>query len=448
MKDIISEIELKNIIDKMHDEIIVFDDNFKIVYANEASFKHYGVESKNLIGKNFDELDGVYWANSTLPIVYKTKKTESRRQVTNLGHIILTTSVPIFDDKGEILYVVQNVNDLSHINQIIKESEVRKTITSEEKISILYSSKEMQKVYMTIEKIKDIKSPCLILGETGTGKSYLANYIHNQSKRKEKPFVSLNCGCMNPNLIESELFGYKKGAFSGASSAGKKGIVEMADGGTLFLDEISEIPYDLQSKLLLFIQEQEFIPVGGVKKEKVDVKIITATNRSLQHMVENKTFREDLYFRINTFELNLPALKERKEDILNFLTYYLNLYNEVYDKKCIFSKGALEILENYSWPGNIRELANVVEKIVVLSKDNEIKISDLPSNLFKIDVVSVENNSFVEMAESKKLDDILYEVEKRKIISCYEKHKNSVKVAKELGISQPRAYRLIKKYIG
>lgn len=439
----ISYQEFKNVIDNLHDEIMIFDHDYKLIYLNEASIRHYGLSPKNLIGKRFDELDDVYWGNSTLPEVYETKQIVAKRQITNLGNDILTISVPIFDENNSLKYVAQNVNDIYYINEINKAEE--KSVQVSKNMSTLdddfvYKSDIMQEFVSTIDMIKDVSSPCLILGETGTGKSHIARYMHNHSKRKKGPFVAVNCGCMNPNLIESELFGYRKGAFSGASNCGKKGIVEIANGGTLFLDEISEIPYDLQSKLLLFIQEQKFIPLGCEKEHHVDVKIIAATNRSLQQMVENKSFREDLYFRLNVFEVTIPPLRERNEDVEILANHFLEIYNHVHKKAHVITREAMKAMEQYSWPGNIRELSHLIEKIVVLTNHEEITIKDLPKTLFQL----VESKPvFRDMS----LNEILEDVEKKVIIEAYQKHKSSVQVAKALNISQPKAYRLIQKYV-
>ncbi|NCC16094.1 MAG: histidine kinase [Clostridia bacterium] len=440
---IISSDVLRSVINQLHDEIMIYDNEYRLVYLNKASLRHYGIPPEKLIGKKFDELDQVYWGNSTLPLVYKTKQMVTKRQITNLGQDILTISVPIFDDKGNIQYVAQNVNDIYYINQISKAEEASVLVMNDksEKEAFLYKSEKMKEILLMAEKLKNIQSPMLILGETGTGKSFMAQHIHNCSNRSKKPFVVLNCACMNPNLIESELFGYKRGAFSGANASGKRGIVEIADGGTLFLDEISEIPFELQSKLLLFLQSQEFIPIGGENKQKVNVKIIAATNRSLKQMVQAGSFREDLYFRLNTFEITVPPLRERKEDITTLLQYYLQHFNHIYGQGHRFDEEALKILEYYVWPGNVRELSHVMEKLVVLSKEEAIHISDLPKDLFQI------------TSEQKTLDihrglnDVLEEVEREMVLTAYKEYKTSVKVAKVLGISQPKAYRLIQKYI-
>ena len=438
--------EFKMIIDNLHDEIMVYDDNYKLVYLNNASKRHYGIEPKEMIGKDFNSLNETYWGNSTLPEVYKTKKTVAKRQITNMGKDIITIAVPIFDEKGNIKYVAQNVNDIYYINEInqVEQSSVEVLNKVEKSSENFFGENEkMKDVYSMVCKIKDIDAPCLILGETGTGKSHIAKIMHNVSQRKNKPFVVINCACMSPNLIESELFGYKKGAFTGANSSGKKGLVEIADGGTLFLDEISEMPYDLQAKLLLFIHEKEFIPIGGEEKKRVDVKIITATNRSLKNMVENGRFREDLYFRLNTFEIDIPPLRERLDEIEPLAEYYLKKFNDRYNKKHTIQNDVYGVFKNYSWPGNIREFSHIIEKAVVLSSGDTITVKDIPKSLFNINVELNENTNYVE----KPLDLIIEEVERKAVMEAYKKHKTSVNVAKALCISQPKAYRLLQKYV-
>lgn len=438
--------EFKMIIDNLHDEIMVYDDNYKLVYLNNASKRHYGIEPKEMIGKDFNSLNETYWGNSTLPEVYKTKKTVAKRQITNMGKDIITISVPIFDEKGNIKYVAQNVNDIYYINEINQaEQSSVEVLNKVEKSSENFfgENEKMKDVYSMVCKIKDIDAPCLILGETGTGKSHIAKIMHNVSQRKNKSFVVINCACMSPNLIESELFGYKKGAFTGANSSGKKGLVEIADGGTLFLDEISEMPYDLQAKLLLFIQEKEFIPIGGEEKKRVDVKIITATNRSLKNMVENGRFREDLYFRLNTFEIDIPPLRERLDEIEPLAEYYLKKFNDRYNEKHTIQNDVYGVFKNYSWPGNIREFSHIIEKAVVLSSGDTITVKDIPKSLFNINVELNENTNYVE----KPLDLIIEEVERKAVMEAYKKHKTSVNVAKALCISQPKAYRLLQKYV-
>ena len=444
---LIDPVELKEIIDNLHDEIMIYDDNYRLVYLNKACKRHYGVEAEELIGKEFSYLDEVYWKDSTLPDVYRTGKTVAKRQVTNLGHEVVTISVPIFDAAGNIRYVAQNVNDNAYQKALESQSEIelnQSGVQTHPQSTFVYKSSEMKHVLDVAEKIKNVKSPCLILGETGTGKSHLASYIHRISDRSNNAFVSLNCACMNPHLLESELFGYEKGAFTGASEKGKKGLAEIADGGTLFLDELSEIPYDLQAKMLHFLQEQEFIPVGGSKKKKVDTRIIAATNRSLRNMVESKTFREDLYYRLNTFEIVIPPIRKRGEDIPLLVAYYLNHHNHAHSRQCTMTPEVMRMLMEYSWPGNVREIGHTMEKIVVLARTEEITLKDLPKNLFELR--GEKKLAFHEAGGS--LASAVEQVEKAMVTEAYAKHKTSVGVAKELKISQPTAYRLIKKYVG
>lgn len=436
--------DLWEIIENIHDEIMIYDHAYQLVFVNKAAERHYGKTAEELIGTPFSQLDETYWGNSTLPEVYEKKKIVVKRQITNLGLDIITIAVPIFDENGNIKYVAQNVNDIYNYNKIGKAEEEFVEITNGNSTSedqFLYASRNMQSVMELIEKIKNVKNPCLLLGETGTGKTYLAKYMHQRSKRQNKPFVAVNCACMNPNLIESELFGYKKGAFSGANTSGKKGIVEIADGGTLFLDEISEIPYDLQGKLLEFIQDQEFIALGSEKKQKVDVKIIAATNRNLAEMVKKKIFREDLYYRLNIFEVSIPPLRERQDDIEILVQYYLKKYNKQYFRNHSLSKEALDILKKYKWPGNVRELSHVMEKIVVLTNGKEIYAEHLPKMIF-----DMNENEDTPSFTGKTLRDALEEVESKMVQDAYKASKSSVKVAQILGVSQPTAYRLIQKY--
>lgn len=452
----ISSADLWNIIDHLHDEIMIYDNQYNLLYVNQAALRHYGISQEDLLGKKFSQLDETYWGNSTLPEVYAKKKMVAKRQITNLGLDIITISVPVFDENGEIQYVAQNVNDIYNYTQQGKAEETFLNIMEEpskKEEDYIFAAESIEQIMNTLHRIKNVKSPCLILGETGTGKSRLAKYIHSISERREKPFVAVNCACMNPNLIESELFGYKKGAFSGANAAGKKGIVEMANGGTLFLDEISEIPYDLQSKLLQFIQDQEFMPLGSEKKQKVDVKIIAATNRDLKQMVEAKSFREDLYYRLNIFEVTIPPLRERPADIRVLAEHYLAEFNQLYLRNHVFSAEAMQVLLRYKWPGNVRELSHTIEKAVVLTNGKEIQVSDLPKSLFDYSndtVPPVQMPPKVQETEisyeGRTLHEAVEEVERRMVQAAYADCGTSVKTAERLGVSQPTAYRLIQKY--
>ncbi len=256
------------------------------------------------------------------------------------------------------------------------------------------NSKKMQTIKEKIIKIQNSPSTVLITGETGTGKGLLAKSIHYESYRANKPFISVNCTSIPENLFESELFGYESGAFTGAKKEGKPGKFELANEGTLFLDEIGEMPLNLQSKLLSVLQDSTFERVGGIVPINVDVRIIAATNKDIHKLIEEKKFRLDLYYRLNIIPIELPALRERKEDILGIATEFLNIYNKLLNKKIAsFNDEVLELFTMYDWPGNIRQLENVIEYCVNMAESEIITLNDLPSEIlsFKTEISSSKN---------------------------------------------------------
>lgn len=438
--------EFIKLIDELFDEVIIYDNNYKIVYVNKACERHYGITKGEMMNRSFYDFAGKYWGDSILPYVYETKKAARQHQSTRLGASILTIAVPVFGDDGELTHVVMNVRDCidddnsQNIFDIEKaDVDIETTGTSE----IVYSSEVMDEVLNLSRTIAQIDSPCLITGESGVGKSQIGKYIYENSNRKDKPFVHINCAAINKELLESELYGYVKGSFTGARKEGKNGLVKEADGGILFLDEITEIPYKTQAKLLQFIQEMKFYPVGGTKPEFVDVKIIAATNKDIKKIVETGGFREDLYYRINVFEIFIPPLRDRKEDILLLCNFYLNKYNEKYKKMHRFSKEVKDIFENYSWRGNIRELSHIIERLVVVSRDVEIKPWHLPKHLYEI---SADQIDFTVKVDGK-FDDMMMEYERKIVKKAYDEANSTRKLAKKLGITQTRAAKLCRKYI-
>lgn len=437
-----------DLIDNVYDEIVIWDEKYTLIYANRACYRHYGIYPEELIGKTLNELTvkEKYWFPSSLPYIYKEKKPVIQNQKTFLGIDIVTISTPILDENGNVKYIVQSVrDDYSYLYTKlapIKGVEEDKNYTPGK--NFIYKSESMKQVIDYANKVAKVKAPFLILGETGTGKSLLAKYVHKKSNRKDKPFISINMASISRNIIESEFFGYKKGAFTGANREGKKGIFEIANGGTLFLDEIGEIPCDLQAKFLHVIQEEELIPLGDVKPIKLDIRIICATNCDLEKMVQAGRFREDLYHRLNVFEITMPPLRKRKEDLLLLTSYFLNVFNKKYEKSTTFSKKTIDALLKYPWKGNIRELSNVVERGVLTAEGNFIEPTDLPKSFFRIDNMKYFKE---ETCEDLTFDEAIEGYEKKIIIKAYEKYKSSRKIAEALGISQSKANRLIQKYI-
>ncbi len=295
---------------------------------------------------------------------------------------------------------------------------------------IIGKSQGLQNTLETVNRVAKTNASVLILGESGTGKELIANAIHYNSGRRNKPYIKINCGAIPENLLESELFGYEKGAFTGAASR-KVGRIERANGGTLFLDEVGELPFQLQVKLLRILQEREIDRIGGTEPIKVDVRIIAATNRDLLTMVEEGTFREDLYYRLNVIPIKMPPLRERKEDIPILVNHFLSFYcNEIGRGRISLQKDAMDKLVEYPWRGNIRELENVIERMVILSDEEVIRSCNLPRELLLKEEI---NNSYQLPEEGIKLE----ELERDLLIQALQRTEhNQTKAAKLLGISR------------
>jgi len=430
---------LKKILDYSSDEIFVLDGEQRIVFVNSVCEKHYGLKPEDILGKyNLELFEKGYWKPSIVPLVFKEKKTVTIKQTTYIGAELLTTAVPILNEVNEIELVVITSQELQNFKRIKHEKEINIPVSHSNQTP-LTNCEKMKNIIKICEKIAKVDSTILIQGESGTGKGVLAHYIHDISKRKDHTFLKINCAALPEDLLESELFGYIDGAFTGASKYGKKGLIEVADQGTLFLDEIGEMPLSLQAKLLQVIQEKQFIPIGGNKTKKVDVRIIAATNRDLVEMVEKKQFREDLFYRLNIIDIQLPPLRERREDIIPLTYNFLYKFNKKYEMNKIILQECLDIFYWYSWPGNIRQLENVMERLVVTS-DSIIHRSDIP------DLITNNIRPQTQYTLPSMLDDAIEHVKKTLVVQSYKKHKSSRRVAKDLDISQTRAVKLITQY--
>jgi len=311
------------------------------------------------------------------------------------------------------------------------------------------STPEMIKILKTIYKIAPTTSTILITGESGTGKEFASNIIHRLSKRADEPFLAVNCGAIPENIIESELFGSRKGAFTGAVN--KKGLFEEADGGTIFLDEVAELSQAVQVKLLRFLQSREIRRVGENESRTLDVRIIAATNRNVMEEVKKGTFREDLYYRLNTFHIELPPLRERRSAISNLIKHFIIKHQNSTGKTIRrISQPAQVALKSYDYPGNIRELENIIEHAMIMAENDEINLEDLPENLQPSYTVP-ENRYLLSSPASQKSepeseDLSLAELERRHIIKMFEKHKNLSLTAEKLGISRTTLWRKLEEY--
>ncbi|HBQ21286.1 MAG: Fis family transcriptional regulator [Deltaproteobacteria bacterium GWA2_38_16] len=347
-------------------------------------------------------------------------------------------------DKLEMMDVVKKAITVFHSKS---KAPTDKEIHSE----LVNHSPQMKEVLNIIKKVADSPSTILITGESGTGKELAARALHENSSRSQKPFITINCSAIPATLIESELFGYEKGAFTGAVSA-KPGRFELADQGTLFLDEIAEIPLELQAKLLRVLQENEIERVGSVKTLKIDIRLITATNKDLLEEVKKGTFREDLYYRLNVVPIYLPPLRERKEDFPHLVDFFIQKYNKKLGKNIrSIDKNAMDILMQYKWPGNIRELQHVIERMILLSEKDILTTENLPSEMSQLSTIMTPSIRPEDFAAQGSFKDIVKEttqkIEKNLIVKALEDtHGNVTKAAKILGISRKSLQNKMKEY--
>lgn len=313
---------------------------------------------------------------------------------------------------------------------------------------MLIKDDSMVTVLKNATKISKTDITTLILGETGVGKEGIAKYIHYNSSRKDKAFITINCGAIPENLIESELFGYEPGAFTGANKGGKIGLFQLADGGAVFLDEVGELPLATQVKLLRVLQEKQIEKVGGTESIPVDIRIIAATNKDLKELINMKLFREDLYYRLSVFPIEIPPLRKRKEDILLLIEHFTECINKKYSSKCSFSEETLEYLYNYEWPGNVRELRNVIERQIIMNENAIVEERNLPEEISNTRVeqdyiLSISNYSI----KGYSLKEIMDKVEMEIITDALTRYGNIKIAAKALKIDPSTLIRKRQKYM-
>ena len=373
--------QLDAIIEASYDGIYITDGKANTLMVNKAYEDLTGLKRADLIGHNMVELERrkIVSQSATL-LVLKENKTTTIEQEFKTGKKVLVTSTPIFDDHQQVVMVVTNVRDITSLIKLQEQLEQNKELAEryfseieEMRLQFIGSSnmiaqdEKMLETLRMAKRVAKVDTTVLILGETGVGKEEVAKFIHKNSKRENKVFMKVNCGAIPKNLIESELFGYEKGAFTGANREGKTGLFEFSHEGTLFLDEVGELPLDMQVRLLRVLQEQEIVRIGGHKPIKVDVRILAATNRPLEDMVHEKKFREDLYYRLNVVPIRIMPLRDRRGDILPLIQHYVTEFNEKYKWQKGFSSSALKTLYYYQWPGNVRELKNLVERELLMN---------------------------------------------------------------------------------
>ncbi|OPY82198.1 MAG: Nif-specific regulatory protein [Smithella sp. PtaU1.Bin162] len=449
--------ELKNevdaIIESSFDGIYLTNTFGKILRVNNAFTRITGISKEELIYKTIAELVdiGIFLQPLPLDDILKGKPVTTFQEV-RTGKSILVTSNPIFDNRNDVVRIVHNVRDITELNNLKDQLEKAESLSQHyrDQLEIIKlpskyvaKSNKSKALIDLIMRLSKIDATVLLLGESGVGKDVVAEMLHENSPRKDKLLITVNCAAIPDNLLESELFGYEPGAFTGASKKGKIGAFELANGSTLFLDEIGEMPLNLQSKILRVLQKKEITKVGGQATIKLDVRILAATNRDLEAMVADNSFRGDLYYRLSVVPVVVPPLRERKEEIPDLVFHFVQMFNNKYGFNKHFDDRVIYEFLDYDWPGNIRELENVIERCMITSADNIIHNADFLSRRIK--------SSGNEPGPPAVPPDFNYKYalenfEKEMITNALARFGTTRKAAAELGISQPTIVRKAAKY--
>lgn len=443
---------LVELLDALHDGIYVTDGDGVTLKVNRAYERLTGLKAEALVGRRMVDLvrEGIISRSASLRVLQDRAPFSVMQRLGN-GKRLLVSASPIFGEGRSVRYVVSVVRDMTELLRMKHErdelQQLKQLRTSTAKLHAGEQDELLQSpsvlgdpaLYALARRVASRDVKVLIQGETGVGKTLLARFIHNASERAAEPFLALNCGAMPEHLIEAELFGYAPGAFTGASAKGKRGLLELANRGTVFLDEIGDLPLSLQIKLLKVIEENRFIPVGGLELREVDVRIITATHRNLRQMVEEGTFRADLFYRLNVVPLQLMPLRERRTEIAPLLRHYLDHFNRIHGQQLEWDLEAMDWLMEYRWPGNIRELINLVERLVVTCDGERIESLDLPSEYRSVGTDSSPDTGLplrrvVELAERAAI---------RRALQMYGTTRGA---AKALGVSQATIVQKMKRW--
>lgn len=445
---------LQTIFDSSSDGIWVTDGEGVVLDINRASEKMNGFNAATLRGQNIRSIleRGLIDDSVTLRVQQSQRQQTIIQNVKKTGKQLLVTGTPAFNDRGELFLVVANERDITDLNTLQESLEQARraqekvqreldglTMLEYERGGVVAESKSMRRVLMTCHKLAQLEATTLLLlGESGTGKGLLAKFIHKGGPRKDKSFISVNCAALPDTLFEAELFGYEKGAFTGALETGRVGLMELAGDGTLFLDEVGEISPSGQAKLLKALDEREFLPLGSNKSRPLECNIIAATNRNLKAMTESKKFREDLLYRLKTFTVSIPPLRERREDLFELVTLLLKENNERYNTNKRITPRFLDRLQQYPFPGNVRELKGLIRQGVVMCDDTIL-------DDFLDDQIGSKSEP-QDGDSSTSLPDAVDAVEREMLIKARAVCHGTREMAAYLGVSQPTIVRKLKRH--
>ena len=449
--------ELEAILESIYDGIGIIDRDGTVLAVNTSYERVTGLSSKDVVRKNVRELESSGTVSQAVGLlVLNQKKSVTIKQKIKTGKEILITGSPVFDDEGDIQRIVCSVRDMTELNLLRERventeeqnlryaneiKELRAKLWSNEEF--IFRSSAMERVFQLIARVARVNTHVLITGESGVGKEVVASLIHKLSQEENGPFLQINCGAIPETLLESELFGYEDGAFTGARSGGKKGIFELCEGGTLLLDEIGEMPMNMQVRLLRVLQQHEVIRIGGAKPIKCNVRVLAAANKDLEEMVAQNLFRADLFYRLNVVPIHIPPLRERRDDIVPLTLHFLKKFNRKYNINKRFDPEVLQKFERHEWSGNVRQLENLVERLIILNEDEVLTVKHLP---FSEADDSGHLPLSIQVNEPVSLEKAVEMVEKELLMKTIKAYPSIRQAAKILGVTHPTVLNKIQKY--
>ncbi len=434
------------------DGIWITDGKGVVLDVNTASENLNSINAADAVGRNVAELvrSGAVDRSATLEVLKKKRRVSILQEVQKTGRQLVVTGTPTFDENGDIKLIILNERDITDLNEL--RSTLARTRQAKEKAEaeltglslmelkkahVVAESRSMQKAMATARKLAEFETgEILLMGDSGTGKGLLAKFIHDSSPRRDKPFIQINCATLPETLFEAELFGYEKGAFTGASEKGKSGLLELASGGTFFLDEVGEIPLDMQAKLLKCLDDHEYYPLGAGRPKRVDCVIIAATNRDLETLAHRKRFRRDLLYRLNTFTVTIPPLRERPEDIFELVHHYLRRFNAAFRTRKRIGPDGMRLMQKHPFPGNVRELIGIVKKAVVICEEQDL--DEYLEDLFDPETRRA--------GEAHALNEEVARLERKLLRQAMAACSNTREMARYLGVSQPTVVRKMKRH--